>query len=503
MTSVRSLLDALPFAVGVRGLEELVRWTYVNPAMCELLGYESHAELLQTASFDVLADPSARAMAMDTRRRVLRGERNGFDLVRWRRRDGSVLPMEVSVSVIDFDGAQAIMVVGRDLSERTELRSRLAIAERMASVGTLAAGVAHEINNPLTHVILGLEHCARELRSLVEAREDDRTAALIRSLDNAREGAGRVGTIVQALKSMSRSDEDARAVLDVPAVLESAIEIVRHQILHRARLVKAFDPVPPVEASAGRLVQVFVNLLANAAQAIPVGRAEDNEIAVVTELAPSGQVVIEVRDTGSGIPLEILPRVFDPFFTTKDVGEGTGLGLSICHGIVTSLGGVITAANREGGGTVLRVALPAASRSARPPQEEARAAAPAVPRRRPRVLVVDDDPILGRACRLALQGNFDVTMVTSVGAALDHLAEEEPDAILCDLMMPVQTGMDLYTELGRTRPSLRDRIAFMTGGAFTESATAFLHTVPNLRIDKPFTGQALDALMQRMVAKRR
>ena len=496
MPGIRDLLDALPFAVGVRRTQEGVPWSYVNVAMWELLGHEGPAALLSSQSVAIMADPPEHDVARERRRNLLRGERQGFHFVRWRRRDGSVVPVEVTIALIDFEGERAIMIVGRDLTERTELRNRLAIAERMASIGTLAAGVAHEINNPLTHLSLGLEHCARELRALAAERGDTRAAAIVESIDAAREGVGRVSAIVKSLKAMSRKDDDARVALDVRTVLETAIEVVRHQILHRARLVKAFGPVPPVRASAARLLQVFVNLLANAAQAIPVGRAEDNEVTVVTELAATGHVVVEVRDTGSGIPPELVSRVFDPFFTTKDIGEGTGLGLAICHGIVTSLGGVITVENRDAGGTVLRVALPQASGSVELPQPTAQRPRSVPAAERGRLLIVDDDLTVGRACRLSLEVKFDVTLVTSVREALDELhAGVEFDAILCDLMMPVRTGMDLYAELTHSHPRLRERMVFMTGGAFTESATTFLDTVPNLRVEKPCTSQELETVM--------
>lgn len=499
-TTVRDLLDVLPFAVGIRGIEEQVKWSYVNPAMCQLLGYDEPRALLESVTFDVLPDDRDRAAAMERRRALLRGDRLGFHAVRWRRRDGSVLPIEITAALLaDFEGKPAIMLVGRDLIERGELRSRLAIAERMVSIGTLAAGVAHEINNPLTYLILGLDRAAHDLRALAEGWSDDGAARLMQSLDVARDGARRVQTIVQSMKSMSQVD-DGRVPVDVRGVLESAIDVVRHQIAHRARLVQALDPVPPVLANAGRLGQVFVNLLANAAQAIPVGRANDNEVAVLTGVAPDGQVVVEVRDTGNGFSPHVLPRIFDPFFTTKNVGEGMGLGLAICHGIVTSLGGSIAAFNREPRGAVLRIALPPAEAilPSTPEQRAISAAAGA----RGRVLVVDDDPKIGLACSMALETAFEVVVVSSVCDALAQLHEGEAfDVILCDLMMPVQTGIDLYAELGDARHTMRDRVVFMTGGAFTENARKFLDEVPNLRLDKPFTGAELVGILRKAIGR--
>jgi len=485
---VRILLQVLPLAVGIRNMAQTTRWAYVNPAMCRLLGYETPEELIELDPLSSIADASHRAQAEEQRRRLLAGEQVGFHLGRWRRRDGAVVPVEVTAAVIDFEGARSVMIVGRDLVERTELRKRLAIAEHMASLGTLAAGIAHEINNPLTYVLLGLEQTSRELRALADVLSDDRVHALVRKVDDSREGAARIQEISGSLRSMSRIDADERTLLDLREVLDFAIGIVKHQIEHRARLVRRLVAVPLVRANRGRLQQVFVNLLANAAQAIPVGRAADNEITLTTSVANDGGIVVEVRDTGEGIAPDVLPRIFDAFFTTKDVGDGTGLGLAICHGIVTGLGGTITAANGEPRGAVFRVVLPAAVATDDLPPGRGGAVPARMPGVRGRVLIVDDDERVADMCRMALHQHFDAIVVGSVGAALDLLRASDPfDAILCDLMMPVQTGMDLHAQVGRSHPHLRDRIVFMTGGAFTESTRAFLDSVPNPRVEKPFT----------------
>jgi signal transduction histidine kinase len=176
----------------------------------------------------------------------------------------------------------------------------------------------------------------------------------------ARDGCERIRKIVRGLMTFARADHERRAVIDVVRVIELAVGMAHHEIRHRARLVRAFGPTPSVFADEARLAQVFTNLLVNAAHAIPEGNAEANEVRVVTSTDDEGRAVIEVEDTGTGIPAELLGRIFDPFFTTKPIGAGTGLGLSICHGIVTGLGGHLTAENREGRGAILRVVLPAA-----------------------------------------------------------------------------------------------------------------------------------------------
>jgi CheY-like chemotaxis protein len=192
-----------------------------------------------------------------------------------------------------------------------------------------------------------------------------------------------------------------------------------------------------------------------------------------------------------------MDRIFDPFFTTKAIGVGTGLGLSICHNIVTGMGGKLTAANRESGGAVFRVTLPAASR----PRMRAPVPTPveSSSARRAAILVIDDEVSVGQMLRRRLR-DHDVTPVTSAREALELLARDVRfDVILSDLMMPEMSGMQLYDELVRTRPEIALRIVFMTGGAFTRGAPEFLERVPNECLEKPFTEAALRAAIQRVI----
>jgi len=375
-----------------------------------------------------------------------------------------------------------------DITERRELQARLLLADRMASVGTLAAGVAHEINNPLSYVIANIDIASQELRKRA-------TPQLMRALDvlgEAKDGAERVRRIVGDLKTFSRADDAIRERVDLRDVVESSINLAMNEIRHRARLVRELGEVPRVDANAGRLGQVVVNLLVNAAQAIPEGDASKNEIRVRTRTDGSGRAVLEIEDTGPGMPPDIRARIFDPFYTTKPVGEGTGLGLTICHGIVAALGGAIEVESDVGSGSLFRVVLPPARESDR----VLRAPVPSVPvatePRRGRVLVVDDEPMIGRAVQLMLEDVHDVVPLVSARDALEHIARgEEYDAVVCDLMMPEMTGMDLYTELSRGWPEVARRVVFLTGGAFTPRARKFLESVPNGRLEKPFEGPAL------------
>ena len=394
------------------------------------------------------------------------------------------------------------------------MQARLLLAVRMASVGTLAAGVAHEINNPLAYVMTNLDMVAvRRLPPLGVRLRDlggeaaqigDELGRVIAMIDVAREGTERMRDIVRDLRTFTRgAGEEKRGPVDVRRVMDASINLAWNEIRHRARLVKEYGDVPPVLATEARLGQVFLNMLVNAAQALEVGDAAENVIRVRTAIEPDGQVAVQVSDTGPGIPPEILDRIFDPFFTTKPVGLGTGLGLWICQGIVTSLGGQITAESRPGEGATFRVVLPSAVSVDRPSTPEPPPAAPAPDARRLALLVVDDESAIGRTLAIALADEFEVTTATSGRAALAVLAGEPRfDVVLCDLMMPDVSGMDVHERIARERPELAKRFVFVTGGAFTERARKFVDEVGLPVIEKPFDLAKLPALLRERAASR-
>jgi PAS domain S-box-containing protein len=420
--------------------------------------------------------------------------------VRHRHKGGAVVDVDAAIAVRRAaDGTPlGYISVNRDVTERrraeTELKragERLSVANRMASVGTLAAGVAHEINNPLAYVISNLATASATAASLPEASAELRDALL-----DAREGAERVRRIVGELRTFSRPEEATSAPVDVRGVLDAAANLARHEIRHRARVVRSYDEVPPVEANESRLAQAFLNLLVNAAQAIPEGRADANEIRLAVR-PDRDRVRVEVTDTGVGIAPEHVDRVFDPFFTTKPVGAGTGLGLSICHGIVSSHGGEIRVRSELGKGSTFTVILPATARRPTPAPGVLRSA-PAG--RRGRILVVDDEAPLAASLKRVLGRDHDVVAVSSGREALDLvMGGERFDVILCDLMMPELTGMDLSERLSREAPHAARTLVFMTGGAFTPGARAFLDDPTRRRIEKPFDPEALRSLVRELV----
>jgi signal transduction histidine kinase len=382
-------------------------------------------------------------------------------------------------------------------SEHRDLQSRLAQTDRLTSLGTLAAGVAHEINNPLAYVLLNLGFLAEELPRLLP-EDGGRSREVVVAIDHARNGAERIRDIVRGLKTFSRPENDTRAPLDVVQVLEASLAMISNEIRHRARLVKNYaQGVPEVVANEARLGQVFLNLLLNAVQALPEGSVETNVVGVAVREGHPGHVVVEVQDNGAGISPQVRGRIFEPFFTTKPVGIGTGLGLAICHGIVTSLGGTLTFDSEQGKGSVFRVELPATRGSHKAPAPRETTPPPSAQPAKGRILVVDDEPIVCVSLERLLASEGEVVSMTSAQEALACIeGGERFDVILCDLMMPGMDAPALHAELRRVAPAQAERMVFVTGGAFTMRARDFLSTVPNARLGKPFDVDALLGLVR-------
>ena len=302
--------------------------------------------------------------------------------------------------------------------------------------------------------------------------------------------------IVRGLQAFARADDDRAEPTDVIAALERALEMTDNATRHRARLVRHLTPVPQVLANELRLGQVFVNLLMNASQAIPEGHADTNEIRVLSSYdKEKAEVIVAIEDTGSGIAPDLQARIFEPFFTTKPLGVGNGLGLSICHGIVEGFGGSIELESVVGRGTTFRVRLKESM--APPPGDAAKSPdAPHTPLRRGRLMIVDDDKKVARSLELLLQGDHDVEVSTEPRAVADRvLAGERFDVILCDLMMPVMTGMDLHALVADHAPEQAQRFVFVTGGAFTPAADAFIQRVENIVLQKPYDLEKLQAAL--------
>ena len=490
--SFRTLIESSPDAIVVHRGDHFV---LVNPMVARLLGYASPEEVLSLRVEDVLHPDEIDAYRQRVPRMLAHRERFPMRELRLLRKDGETITTELATIPIDYEGSPAILAVVRDITERKALEARLAQADRMATVGTLAAGVAHEINNPLAYVIANLDVMERQLPKLCADRAED-LAFFRESLAASQEGCERVRLIVRDLRIFSRAEDDRRVPVDVGAVIDSALNMAGSEIRDRAELIRETPPVSAVLGDPARLGQVVLNLLLNAAHAIPEGAPREHAITVTTA-ERDGRVEIRIRDTGVGIPAELLGRIFEPFFTTKPVGVGTGLGLAICHGIVQAHGGSIEVESEPDHGSTFRVLLPALRGSHAVAER-----APAVPDRpaRPsRILVIDDETRFGEALRVSLGGRHDVVLATSGREGLSRiLAGEELDLVVCDLMMPDVSGMAIFEEVRRARPELGERFVFMTGGAYTDQARAFFEHVTVPRLEKPFDVAELERLLARI-----
>lgn len=373
-------------------------------------------------------------------------------------------------------------------------REQLRTQERLVTAGTLAAGVGHEINNPLTYILANLEYAVEEVRGIAGGSPSSRLRELGATLSEARQGALRIKDIVAGLRALARQDADATSsVLD--KVVQLSSNIARHEVRPKATLKVQLEPTPPLAIDESRLSQVLVNLLVNAAQAFHDKDVERNQITLSGHQESESMVRIAVSDNGPGIPSNLLGRIFDPFFTTKAVGEGTGLGLPICHGIVTSLGGTIAVSSSVGKGTTFLVRLPIALVL---PETAAPSEAPRGIESRIRVLVIDDDELVGRSIVRVLSRDSDVTHCTDALVGLAKTLQDPPyDIVFCDLTMPHLHGDELYRKVQQQRPEMAERFVFITGSSDEPRFQQFLSSVENERLDKPLDAHSLRAVTRR------
>jgi signal transduction histidine kinase/ActR/RegA family two-component response regulator len=366
-------------------------------------------------------------------------------------------------------------------------RHALVEQERHAALGRLAAGVGHEINNPLTYAQLALSEVEGHL---------GRTAAptgVHEALGHAREGLWRIQKVVEGLRSYTR-EPAARQPHDPEVIAQAALRVAGPQLRHLAAVRAEHTPAPAVLADEPRLVQALVNLLTNAAQAVARSGGAGG-VTLRSAPGPGGRVLFEVEDDGPGIPADLRSRVLEPYFTTRGPEGGTGLGLFITRGIIAAHEGELAIEDRASGGTRVRVLLPATDRTSQsvPPPAPASAS---FGRRLGRVLVVDDEPLVARLLATALADEWEVVTAAGGLEALPLLARQGFDAVLCDIMMPGMDGIALADEVGRRQPGLRARMLFLSGGAVTEAAAAFLARPDVASCAKPLDLVALRAWLR-------
>ncbi len=370
------------------------------------------------------------------------------------------------------DRIVGILAVVHDISEEREKRARLAQTTRLAM--------------------------SDELPGVLGDRMTASTRRLTGEVANGLAGARRVEEVIRDLQSLARAEDERTAPVQMERVMAAALNLIATRLTARAEVVQDLASLPAVEANAGQLCHVFVSLLVNAVEAIEEGAPESNRI-TLRAWQEDGTVIGEIRDTGSGIPENIQGRVFDPFFSTKERTVGTGLGLAVCQRMVSEIGGHVDFESRVGQGTSFRVRLPAlpgkTAGPVEPPTGVDTAASRAV------VLVVDDEPMLRTMLVEMLSEHHDVVVAASADEA-QALLHRPFDAILCDLTMPLRTGIEFHRWIREHRPELVSRVLFMTGGCFTTEDRDYLDALPTDTLAKPFSEDEVLAALSAVLEAR-
>jgi PAS domain S-box-containing protein len=470
-----------------------------NPTFARMIGRAS--DELGTLTMASLVHPEDRAGSTEAHADLLAGRVDSYTLERrFVRADGESLWGHETVSLVrDPEGTPRYVVeMIVDITDRKRMETQLMLADRLASLGTMAAGVGHEINNPLTWITGNITLALEIMQEMGARAEEEPLRGLLDALEEASVGTTRVRAIVHDLQLFSRVDDTPGATADPNQVVESTSRMLRNELKHRTEFALDLAPVPKVVGDAPRIGQILTNLLVNALHALPERPLRENLIRVSTRFE-DGYVILAVADNGVGVPPALRSRIFDPFFTTKDVGTGTGLGLSICHSLVTRLGGRIELASESERGTVFRVFLAAA-----PAGDAPLAAAGTADEsgKRKRILCIDDEPIVGRLIARFLHKAHDVVVETDGEHAIARLRSgERYDAIICDIMMPSMSGVDFFDRLRALDPALAERCGFITGGVFTDRARSFAEALPPTRlVRKPFEPRTIRAMVERLTA---
>ncbi len=476
----RSVVERARDAIFIKDLNGL--YVFINPAGAALLGLPIEKVIGRHDREIIDAEAAEHIDGID--RKVLSTEKPWTYQPRRSEVQGKTL-FTTKYPYYDADGKLAGLIgISHDVTQwmdaqdkARELEARLVHSDRLAAVGTLAAGVTHEINNPLTVV----------LRHVELAEEQAQGEQLRLHLSKVRSGAERIARVTGDLMGLARDPASGREAVDLDAVLEKALSLAENELRHRAEVVREFGGVPPVEGHEGRLFQVFLNLLLNASRALEVGHATEFRLTVRT-FVEDEWIVTQVQDNGPGVPEELKERMWKPFVTG---GQGTGLGLWICHTIVTGLGGRIALEDTAVGATFTVRLRPAEVVKQVLPDEVT--APRRIPVGRLRVLVIDDEPDICEILEAGLSAHADVTVCHSGREAQELVADDDGwDRIFCDLMMPEVTGIEVFESLP---PELQTRVVFVTGGAFTQDARRFLGEIPNPTLNKPFRLKQVRALL--------
>lgn len=404
--------------------------------------------------------------------------------------------IELNAQRLDADDQTRIVCIGRDLTERRRLEQQLIQSDKLSALGQLVAGVAHELNNPLTSISGYAQLLLRNRTLNDEIRAD---------LEQIRQQAERAGRIVRNLLMFAREHKPERLATQINEVIQSTLALQVYQLrVDNITVQLDLDPeLPSTVADPHQLQQVLLNLITNARQAMNERGSGILTIRTRRHEAADGRYIeISISDNGVGIPAQYLDKVFNPFFTTKPVGQGTGLGLSICYGIIQEHQGQIWIESREGVGTTVFIRLPIIETSVGVPAPSS-AAADTESGPQQRVLVVDDEEsVLRMLQRLLGELGHQTTVVSDVDSALRALATRPYDLVITDLRMPQKSGFDLSEEIRRLYPHLAERIIFISGDTLSTLKPHQKEQLHGRLLSKPFSIPQLAELLRNLPPRR-
>jgi|GEM_PF-4174390 len=490
----RTLLDNLPVIVFRHSIRRK-QLTFVNKAWERILG-RPVAEAYEHGLARALPDDVARAELSASIARAAAGEEVPWCEAVFVATDGRRVTVRLMLYPVrdERGNVEAVEAIGRDVQAEVDARRKLIQTDRLAAIGQLAAGIAHEINNPAAFVALNLQHLTRTYPRLRDGLADaDMLARFEQTLEETSLGVQRIVSTINELKLFARIPEGAFSTpVDVNRLVRSAIVLTKSEIRHRASLVTDLDEeLPLLPGDHARLGQVFVNLLFNAAQAIPPGDVAHHVVRIETR-AVKERIRIRITDTGVGIPLDVLPRIFDPFFSTWPHG-GTGLGLAISADVVRQMGGSIEVESHPGTGSSFTVELPVRDVEKSKPTRTRTVEGG-------RVLIVEDERVLAAAMARQLAGRFDVELAHDGQSALRALELADFDVVLCDVRLPDTLGMQLFESATLARPAIASRFVFVTGDALDVALQEFVARHGLSLLEKPFDATDLERVVLRTIS---
>ncbi len=512
----RQLVDNLPVIVA-RLDPRTGANLFVNAALERVLGVRA-AELAAIGMEGLLADDLEREAGRTARAQAAAGQATGWQDRKYRHADGRVLTLRETVYPVlgHAHSVHAVEIIAYDITTEIDARKQLMQSDRLASLGVLAAGVAHEINNPVAFIVLATGQMKRMI--------DQATKGEPNAHDRLREMAGEIGEaaahiaeIVAELKLFTRIPEGASACpVDINRMLQTAMTLTAAEVRRHGRIDLQLGLLPLAPGGFAGMGHVFANLLINAAQAIEAKREDgailDPEVVQVSSAVEDGAIVVRIRDTGVGIDPKLLPRIFDPFFEARSSRHGAGLGLAIAYDLVRRAGGDIRAFSSPGKGTSFEIVLPlepaavgaAAPAPARPEAHDSPADAErgASPLRR--VLIIDDERPLVKALARQLSDRYEVDTALTATDALAQLSVNAYDAVVCDLRLPEQSGPAIYDEVVSRSPEQASRFIFTTGGtygAFDDEPHARAAATGLPLLEKPFDGASFEAAVEKVASR--